>query len=52
MSEALEQQPFWLSGNFAPVLEEQTITDLKVVGEIRSLKILSLASILFCSSEI
>ena len=27
-------QPFWMQGNFAPVTEETTTTDLKVTGEI------------------
>ena len=27
-------QPFWMQGNFAPVAEEITTTDLKVTGEI------------------
>ncbi len=35
MSEAaVEQTPFWLQDNFAPVFEEVTLTDLKVKGEI------------------
>ena len=34
MSEALEQQPFWLSGNFAPTFEEVTETNLEVTGSI------------------
>ena len=28
------EQPFWMTGNFAPVSEEVTTTDLKVTGEI------------------
>ena len=28
------KQPFWMTGNFAPVAEEVTTTDLKVTGEI------------------
>ncbi len=31
---ATETQPFWLSGNFAPVFEERSETDLRVTGEI------------------
>ncbi len=35
MNEAANiEAPFWLKDNFAPVFEEQTITDLKVTGEI------------------
>ncbi|MFT6437665.1 MAG: carotenoid cleavage dioxygenase [Candidatus Azotimanducaceae bacterium] len=36
MSEAtsIEKKPFWLSGNFAPVTEEITATELKVTGSI------------------
>ncbi len=34
MSEQLQEQPFWLQDNFAPVYEEVTETDLKVTGEI------------------
>jgi len=35
MSEqAIEQTPFWLSGNFAPTFEEVTETKLKVTGSI------------------
>ena len=35
MSEAVEtEQPFWLTGNFAPVTEEVTATDLEVAGAI------------------
>lgn len=35
MSEAaVEETPFWLKDNFAPVYEEVTATDLKVTGEI------------------
>lgn len=35
MSEALEtEKPFWLTGNFAPVSEEVTATDLEVTGAI------------------
>ena len=29
-----QQKPFWLTGNFAPVKEERSFTDLKVTGEI------------------
>ena len=29
-----EQKPFWLDGNFAPITEERTVTDLKVEGGI------------------
>ena len=29
-----ETKPFWLSGNFAPVYEELTDTELKVTGSI------------------
>ena len=31
-----DEKPFWLSGNFAPVFEEVTSTDLDVTGEIPS----------------
>ena len=34
MSEAVQQKPFWLSGNFAPVFEETTETQLEVTGAI------------------
>lgn len=34
MSEQLKEEPFWLKDNFAPVYDEVTVTDLKVVGEI------------------
>ncbi|MEZ5595964.1 MAG: carotenoid oxygenase family protein [Pseudomonadales bacterium] len=34
MSEAQVQQPFWLTGNFAPTYEEVTETDLQVTGTI------------------
>ena len=35
MSEALQtEQPFWLTGNFAPVTEEVTATELTVTGSI------------------
>ena len=34
MSEAIQETPFWLSGNFAPTYEEVTATDLKVTGSI------------------
>lgn len=34
MSEQLQEQPFWLKDNFAPVYEEITATDLEVTGEI------------------
>ncbi len=34
MSEAAEEQPFWLSGNFAPIFEEVTETQLSVTGSI------------------
>jgi len=34
MSEQLQEQPFWLKDNFAPVFEEVTETDLKVTGTI------------------
>ena len=32
--QASTSQPFWMEGNFAPVSEEVTTTDLKVTGEI------------------
>jgi carotenoid cleavage dioxygenase-like enzyme len=35
-SELKEKKPFWLTGNFAPVFEETTSTDLEVTGEIPS----------------
>ncbi len=34
MSEQLQEDPFWLKDNFAPVFDEVTETDLKVTGEI------------------
>ena len=35
MSEqAIEQKPFWLSGNFAPTFEEVTETQLTITGSI------------------
>ena len=34
MSEQLQEEPFWLKDNFAPVFEELTETDLKVTGTI------------------
>ncbi|MEL7189807.1 MAG: carotenoid oxygenase family protein [Pseudomonadota bacterium] len=35
MSDTAEQaQPFWLTGNFAPVFEERSAEDLRVTGEI------------------
>lgn len=34
MSEQLQEQPFWLKDNFAPVYDEVTVTDLEVTGEI------------------
>ena len=34
MSEAIQEKPFWLSGNFAPTLEERTETELAVTGQI------------------
>ena len=34
MSEQLQETPFWLKDNFAPVFEEVTETKLKVTGEI------------------
>ena len=34
MSEAVQETPFWLRDNFAPVFEETTATDLKVTGHI------------------
>lgn len=34
MSEAKQKMPFWLKDNFAPVFEETSTTDLKVLGEI------------------
>jgi carotenoid cleavage dioxygenase len=34
MSEQLQETPFWLKDNFAPVYEETTATELKVTGEI------------------
>jgi carotenoid cleavage dioxygenase len=29
-----DQKPFWLQGDFAPIAEERTVTDLKVTGAI------------------
>ena len=34
MSEQLQEEPFWLKDNFAPVFDEVTETDLKVTGAI------------------
>jgi len=34
VDQATQTQPFWLSGNFAPVFEERSETDLRVTGEI------------------
>ena len=34
MSEQIQEDPFWLKDNFAPVFDEITETDLKVTGEI------------------
>ncbi len=34
MSEQLQETPFWLKDNFAPVTEEVTVDELKVTGEI------------------
>ncbi|MFT7652591.1 MAG: carotenoid cleavage dioxygenase-like enzyme [Limisphaerales bacterium] len=34
MSEAVQEKPFWLSGNFAPTFEEVTETELSVTGSI------------------
>ena len=34
MAEAVQDQPFWLKDNFAPVFEEVTDTNLKVTGHI------------------
>jgi carotenoid cleavage dioxygenase len=34
MAEQIQEQPFWLKDNFAPVFEERTETDLKVTGTI------------------
>ena len=34
MSEALEQEPFWLTGNFAPTFDEVTEDKLTVTGSI------------------
>jgi carotenoid cleavage dioxygenase len=34
MSEQLQEEPFWLKDNFAPVFDEVTETDLKVTGVI------------------
>lgn len=34
MSEAVQEQRFWLRDNFAPVFEETTATDLQVTGHI------------------
>lgn len=34
MSEAIQEKPFWLTGNFAPTFEEVTATELAVTGNI------------------